>query len=151
MKKRRPQTGYGLFFIEFIIALFFFLLIGTICIRVFVYAHQVTQKADALSHAQALSASLAEAIEGSDGSGESLLAFFPDAVLSEDKCLLTLSFRQDFTECNQEEAFYTLTAELSPSDRRKAADITVKNRDQELIYHLSVSFYRPLTREEALS
>ena len=151
MKKRRSQSGFGLFFIEFIIALFFFLLVSTICIRVFVSAHQVTQKAEALSHAQAISASLAEAIEGSDGHGESLLVFFPNAFLSEDESTLILTFRQDFTECKPEEAFYTLAADLSSSGRRKTADITVKDRDQKLIYQLPVSFYRPLTREEVLS
>lgn len=151
MKKRRPQSGYRLFFIEFIIALFFFLLVSAICIRVFVYAHQVTQKADALSHAQVLSASLAEAIEGYDGSGESLLKLFPNAVLSENESILTLTFCQDFTECSPADAFYTLTADLSPSARRKTADITVTDRDQKLIYQLSVSFYCPLTRKEALS
>lgn len=149
MKRRHSQTGFNLFFIEFIIVLFFFLLISTICIRVFVYAHRLTQNAEAVSHAQAVSSSLAEAIEGTDGSAEALLTFYPNATFSGTALLLTYS--RDFTECKPEEAFYTCTVNLNLSDRRKEASIMVTDRNQNLIYELPVSFYRPLTRKEALS
>lgn len=149
MRKKQPQSGSSLFFIEFIIVLFFFLIVSTICIRVFVHAHQMTQKAEAVSHAQALSSSFAEAIEGTDASQEALLTLYPNASFSNDH--ISLSFHEDFSECTSGKAFYTLTVTLELSDRRKTADITVTDRDQNLIYELPVSFYRPLTKEEALS
>lgn len=147
--KQRPRAGANLFFIEFIIVLFFFLIVSTICIRVFVYSHQITQTAEAVSHAQTLAAGIAEAIEGTDGSGQALLNFYPEGSLSAD--CLTLTFDRDFTPCNQAEAFYTLTAKFEQTDRYNQAAITVTDPDNDIIYELPVSFYRSLTKEEVLS
>lgn len=147
--KRRPRAGANLFFIEFIIVLFFFLIVSTICIRIFLYSHQITQNAEAVSHAQTLAAGVAEAIEGTNGAGESLLALYPEGIFS-DNCL-TLTFDRDFSACKPESAFYTLTAELSVTERHKNAAITVTDSNSEIIYELPVSFYRPLTRGEVLS
>ncbi len=61
--KRSKRTGSHLFFIEFIIVLFFFLIVSTVCLRLFAQAHGITQRADALSHAQAAAASVAAAVE----------------------------------------------------------------------------------------
>jgi hypothetical protein len=147
--KRKNGAGANLFFIEFTIVLFFFLILSTICIRVFVYAHQVTQHAEAISHAQTLAASISEAVEGSDGSARSLLSFFPEAQISGDE--LTLSFDRDFVSCDSEDAYYTLTAALQQENHTKSAYIAVTDDDQELIYELSVSFHQPLTCEEVFS
>lgn len=57
------RTGSRLFFIEFLIVLFFFLIVSTVCLRLFARAHMITQRADALSHAQAAAASAAAAVE----------------------------------------------------------------------------------------
>lgn len=147
--KRRPRAGANLFFIEFIIVLFFFLIVSTICIRVFLHSYQITQDAEAVSHAQTLAAGVAEAIEGTDGAGESLLALYPQGSFS-DGCL-TLAFDRDFGDCGAEAAFYTLTAEIDLSGHYKKADISVTDQNSETVYELSVSFYQPLTREEVLS
>ena len=61
--KENKRTGSHLFFIEFIIVLFFFLIVSTVCLRLFARAHGITQRADALSHAQAAAASVAAAME----------------------------------------------------------------------------------------
>lgn len=147
--KRRPRAGTNLFFIEFIIVLFFFLIVSTICIRIFLHSHQVTQNAEAISHAQTLAAGIAEVIEGTDGSGEALLAFYPEGSFS-DNCLI-LNFDRDFDACEAEDAFYTLTAKLSFTDHYKRANITVTAKNSETVYELPVSFYQPLTRGEVLS
>lgn len=49
-----------LFFIEFLIVLFFFLIISTICLKLFVQAHKITVDSENLSRAQSLAASAAE-------------------------------------------------------------------------------------------
>ncbi len=61
--KRNSRTGSRLFFIEFLIVLFFFLIISTVCLRLFAQAHSVTQHSEALSHAQVLASSVAAVIE----------------------------------------------------------------------------------------
>ena len=161
-----------LFFIEFLIVLFFFLIVSTVCLRLFVYARQVTDCSDALSHAQAAAASVAEILSATDGSIESLAGFLPEAALSEDT--LTVTYDREFRSCPAEEAQYTMsvflynegTAEdgmtmnmsrpgvpqtkiLDPATE-KNADITITDQDQEVLYSLSVSYHDPLTRGEVL-
>ncbi|MCC8065673.1 MAG: hypothetical protein LIO94_01025 [Clostridiales bacterium] len=60
---RKENTGNSrLFFVEFLIVLFFFLIIGTVCLRIFAASHKITQNADALAHAQSYAASIAEVL-----------------------------------------------------------------------------------------
>ena len=61
--KRKNRTGSHLFFIEFIIVLFFFLIVSTVCLQLFTRAHVITKRADTLSHAQAAAASVAAGVE----------------------------------------------------------------------------------------
>lgn len=61
--KRNSRTGSRLFFIEFLIVLFFFLIISTVCLKLFARAHSITQYSEALSHAQTAAASVAAVIE----------------------------------------------------------------------------------------
>lgn len=162
-----------LFFIEFLIVLFFFLIVSTLCLRLFIYARQITDKAAALSHAQAEAASVAEIISASDGSMEDLLLHYPGAASSDDT--LTQTFDRDFVPCTPEEGYYTMTVFLYSSGTatdgmtmnmarpgvpqtrildpvtEKNADIHITGRNQEELYTLSIAFHEPLTREEVLS
>ena len=146
---KKYRTGPNLFFIEFIIALFFFLIVSTICIRVFVHAHLTTTGAEALSFAQTTASSIAETIEESGMEEQDLTGFFPQ-MRKEDSCFL-LSYDKNFQPCEPGEAFYTLTLRPKREDRLDEAVISVSDSRQNLIYELSVRFYRPMTREEVLS
>lgn len=77
--KQNNRAGSRLFFIEFLIVIFFFLMISTVCLKLFARAHMITQEANALSMAQSVAASIAAAAEGSDGTADAVLAFFPEA------------------------------------------------------------------------
>ena len=147
--RKKYRTGPNLFFIEFIIALFFFLIVSTICIRVFVHAHLTTLDAEALSFAQTVSSSVAEAIEASGGDEDALSAFLPQ-MRKENSCFL-LSYDRNFQTCEPEKAFYTLTFQIEQEKQMNKADISVTDNRQHLVYRLSARFCRPLTREEVLS
>lgn len=166
--KKNYKTGPHLFFIEFLIVLFFFLIISTVCLRIFVQAHNITRNANALSWASSYAASVAEILEGSDGSAPALQAAYPDAEFSfgEDTFTMVLSFNSDFEPCLPADSSYLLTAVLSSSrwqttgsiriiknemDKTSAQDSGKVLTDDSVIYELSVSFHRPFTREEALS
>lgn len=151
--KRNSRTGSRLFFIEFLIVLFFFLIISTVCLRLFTRAHTITQRSDALSHAQTVASSVAAVIESGStdvvsGILENATAFFPDASVTEDGFFIT--YDQYFDPCPAEKAFYTLTLTLESTDREISADIVVQNYDHSVLYELPVFFYIPMTREEAL-
>jgi Tfp pilus assembly protein PilV len=146
---RRNSSG-RLFLIEFLIVLFFFLIISTVCVKLFAAAHYSTMEAAALSHAQAAAASVAEALECTDGSADSLLAYFPDGTVLGDS--LVLGFDQDFQAVTPDDARYTMTVLLTQTeDHLKQADILVENSRHEQIYALSVSLHQPWTKEEVTS
>ena len=153
-----------LFFIEFLIVLFFFLIISTVCLRLFAHA---------LSHAQAEAASAAELISASENPAEFLISRYPHAAFSGDT--LTQTFDRDFKTCAPEAAVYTMNiflySEGTASDgitmnlprpgvpqtkildpaTDKNADIHITDKNGDEIFTLSVSFHTPLTRMEVLS
>lgn len=155
--KKQASDKSRLFFIEFLIVLFFFLIIGTVCLRVFATAHSTTRNADALAHAQSTAASLAEILEA----GADIEEYFPAARLisetltsEEDDSrtvLYEITYNSDFQECSADEVFYTLNLEISAKKHNQTAQITIEDRKGDLLYELSVTFHLPLTREEALS
>lgn len=57
------HSGTRLFFIEFLIVLFFFLIISTVCLRLFVQSHSMTKHTEELFQAQEAAASVAELLE----------------------------------------------------------------------------------------
>lgn len=147
--RKKYRTGPNLFFIEFIIVLFFFLIVSTICIRVFVHAYLTTQNAEALSYAQAVSSSIAEAIEESRGDEQALLGAFPQ--MEKEDGHFFLSYDRDFQPCGPEKSFYTLTLQPEQERQMNKADISVTDSKNHLIYELSVRFCYPPVREEVLS
>lgn len=155
-----------LFFIEFLIVLFFFLIISTVCLKLFASAHQITLRADALSHAQTAAVSVAESLKAIDTASkpdnkisEFLTAVFPEAeILSSPDDLsagtaaaFRLTYDRNFAFCEPEQAYYTLDCELHTMDHEKEASIIIRDRKQNTVYELSVSFHEPLTRREVLS
>lgn len=71
--KKNSRTGSRLFFLEFLIVIFFFLIISTICLKLFASARMLTQNAAALSRAQQISSSIAELFESKISETEFLL------------------------------------------------------------------------------
>lgn len=125
--KKNNRTGSRLFFIEFLIVLFFFLIVSTVCLRMFARAHTITRRADALSHAQAAASSAAAVFEnictdpdgatgGSDAQAILDLAagLLPGAEVYTDG--LCIFYDGEFQPCAIEEAAYALTASVQPGE-----------------------------------
>lgn len=147
--KRNSQTGSRTFFIEFLIALFFFLIISTVCLRVFARAYTITRRSEATANAQAAAASVAAVVEAGNVSPEDAASFFPGAVAASDG--FSVFYDQDFSPCPQEQAAYALTLTLRQEGQETTADIAVNGADQSVLYGLSVTFHQPITGKEALS
>ena len=145
---RNSRTGSRLFFIEFLIVLFFFLIISTVCLRLFVKSHTITQHSEALSHAQAIADSVASVIEQGAITPTEAASFFPDASVTSDGFFIT--YDHDFLPCAAEHASYALTVVMEQEDHTLRAEIQMEDRKHELIYQLPVSFHLALTRKEAL-
>ncbi|MCC8101230.1 MAG: hypothetical protein LIP11_02895 [Clostridiales bacterium] len=157
--KKQASNSSRLFFIEFLIVLFFFLIIGTVCLRVFAAAYSVTRDANALANAQSTAASIAEVLEA----GENIEKYFPEAMLiSESETLVSgeddsqtaiyeITYNSEFQESDANNAFYTLNLAVTAEDHNQTAQITVVDRTGETLYELSVTYHLSLTREEALT
>lgn len=150
--KKQHSGNSRLFFIEFLIVLFFFLIISTVCLKMFVKAHQITQHAEDLSHTQTLAASAAEL----------LLAGY-DIQEVQEICEAKFGCSiDDFSEQTNPEAYYlqieesagtTALSETLPSSGFASVRnycITVCKNDAEPIYELTVTVHTPLTQEEVL-
>ena len=120
-----------LFFLEFLIVLFFFLIISTVCIRLFVQARKTSDSAEALARAQTLAASAAEI----------LIAEQED-----------LSFLQEQYASLFDSGIMHLTADSS--ERLTHFQIQIKPEDfsgnSESVYDLSLTLHVPITRGEVL-
>ena len=134
------HSGTRLFFIEFLIVLFFFLIISTVCLRLFVQSHSMTKHTEELFEAGGDSVSV-------------LLTAYPEAVLDDSgpDPVITICFDQDFHSCAPKKESYSLTVPLVVDNHEESATISVCKSSGEVIYTLDVSFHRPLTREEVLS
>ena len=147
------HSGTRLFFIEFLIVLFFFLIISTVCLRLFVQSHSMTKRTEELFQAQEAAASVAELLEAGGDSVSVLLTAYPEAVLDDSgpDPVITICFDQDFHSCAPKKESYSLTVPLVVDNHEESATISVCKSSGEVIYTLDVSFHRPLTREEVLS
>ena len=147
------HSGTRLFFIEFLIVLFFFLIISTVCLRLFVQSHSMTKHTEELFQAQEAAASVAELLEAGGDSVSVLLTAYPEAVLDDSGLdpVITICLDQDFHSCSPKKESYSLTVPLIVDNHEENATISVCKSSGEVIYTLDVSFHRPLTREEVLS
>ena len=147
------HSGTRLFFIEFLIVLFFFLIISTVCLRLFVQSHSMTTRTEELFQAQEAAASVAELLEAGGDSVSVLLTAYPEAVLDDSGLdpVITICSDQDFHSCSPKKESYSLTVPLIVDNHEESATISVCKSSGEVIYTLDVSFHRPLTREEVLS
>lgn len=174
--KKNARTGSRLFFIEFLIVIFFFLIISTVCLRLFVAARLTTQKASALSHAQQMASSIAELVEGGVTRADELPEYFPDTVheIAADSAAekttatsadsertaasadasartsITFYYDREFAPCSKDSAFYTVTAALTTSDSLKQVTVVTKDTDGTVIYELPVTFHVPMTKKETI-
>lgn len=129
----------SLFLMELILALLFFSLASTVCIRLFVKAHTISTDTQDLNYAVTQSQNLAEAFLGLDGDMEQLKLLFENSTLSEDGKLLTIT-----------EAEYVSTLQLTihycdcinPIGSNISADINVSRPNAaEPIYTLHVDHH----------
>lgn len=138
----------SLFLMEMIIALLFFALSSTVCIRLFVKSHILSTQTSNLNYAVTQAQNLAECFMGLEGDMVKLQALFEGSTLENNNCLLSI-----------QDGDYLSTLLLTPADMQSSdstcniisADITVYYQESlEPIYSLHVDHYiaeRPVTYE----
>ena len=162
MTKKKSTGNSRLFFIEFLIVLIFFLIISTVCLKLFVHAHKITEHADDLSHAQTMAASAAELLlAGYDK--EETLAICKDQFGELFESYSENDFADDSKNAlsnTEESAGYLMliletgyASNLESASAASCINYLIRiyvNQSEEPIYELPLTVNAPLTKKEVM-
>ena len=134
----------NLFLVEFMIVLFFFLIISTICIRIFMASWQTTAQTDARSHAQALTSEILEIFSADWEQAPAFLQEeYPQAIMTEESA--TLSWDRDFQETTEENSFYRFTFSWEKEEEAPLLTLSfsLTDRTNTQLYELEETLHTP--------
>lgn len=142
MKKSQHNSGNSLFLMEMILALLFLSLSCAACVQIFGSAHKDQVRTEQLEHIQALTTSVGEALEGTDGSFRELLSLLPDGI--NENTELIWYYDHSWQNCSKKEASYEMVF-VPDGKSSKAAEKsgTLSFRqisDQTELYQISFLF-----------
>ncbi|MCR5791238.1 MAG: hypothetical protein K6G83_15250 [Lachnospiraceae bacterium] len=146
---KRKNAGTSLFLMEMIIIVLFFSIACAVCVQAFVNAHLLDKHTMELNHAVIAAQGFADVMRGSDGTLESLLAAYPDAVIKEGNEGLQVFYDREFhpigKEGNTGTASYCSDITLTSGDRLHTIRISVRNMEDETeIYALNATKFTGL-------
>lgn len=143
-------TKSSLFLIEFIIVLFFFLLVAAVCIQVFVRAYFLSRESENLSHAQTIVQSFAEALKGSDGSIDDMQELMPELTLHGGS--YEAWYDSQWEPCGEEDAAFLLSADMNVIATEKKAKLSIQQLyNGKYLFEIQLHFHTPVSKEVILS
>ena len=104
---RQPAKRSSLFLMELIIAILFFSLASTVCVRIFVKSHTLEEESIQLNHAVSAATSVAEIFRNQENPFEILKSQYPDGIKNGNS--YQFFYNKDWSLCNKEEAIYTVS------------------------------------------
>ena len=135
---KQPTRRSSLFLMELIIAILFFSLASTVCVRIFVKSNTLEQESIRLNHAVSAASSVAEIFRNQENPFEILEKQYPDGMKDDNH--YKFFYNKDWSLCNKNEAIYTVIADFTKDGSFESADIQVVSSEQ-CIYDLSVKKY----------
>lgn len=137
----QSKSRTSLVLMELIITVLFFSLASTVCVQLFVNSHLTTKETKKLNKAVSISQSIAEVMRGTDGSLDSIMAYFPTATGDDD--YFVIYYDDNFTLIDDvDNAKYAADVSVSSIGNLYNMDITfVDLSDFNEIYSLSTSKY----------
>lgn len=139
MKKLQHNSGNSLFLMEMILALLFLSLSCAACIQVFAAARSNRLRAQQLNQIQALTTSMGEVLEGTDGSNEQILSFFPNG--SQKSAELIWYYDEAWQSCEDSESAYEMIFTPDSSSQEKSGSLTFyRTTDHKELYQIGLSF-----------
>ena len=143
----------SLFLMELIIAILFFSLAGTVCIRLFATSHLLSKQTVDQNHAVIQAQNLAECYLATEGDLMQMKTLFPFYRPDTPDDTILLSFDEDWQECNPTLARYTASLVSYPEENGLiTADISINSYDpisgtnSESLYTLTVKYHIPRRR-----
>ena len=135
---KQPSRRSSLFLMELIIAILFFSLASTVCVRIFVKSHTLEEESIQLNHAVSAASSVAEIFRNQNNPFEILEKQYPDGIKNDNH--YQFFYDEGWSLCNRNEAIYTVIADFTKDGSFESADIQVVTSEQ-CIYDLSVKNY----------
>ena len=135
---KQPTRRSSLFLMELIIAILFFSLASSVCVRIFVKSHTLEQESINLNHAVSAATSVAEIFRNQKNPFEILEKQYPDGIKNDNH--YQFFYDKDWSLCDKNEAIYTVITDFMKDGSFETADIQVVVSKQ-CIYDLSVKKY----------
>lgn len=134
----QPSRRSSLFLMELIIAILFFSLASTVCVRIFVKSHTLEQESIQLNHAVSAASSVAEIFRNQNNPFNVLEKQYPDGIKNDNH--YQFFYDKNWSLCNKKDAIYTVISAISKNSVFEIAEIQVVTSNQ-CIYDLSVKKY----------
>ena len=139
--EQQPTKRSSIFLMELIIAILFFSLAATVCVRVFVKSHSLEQESIQLNHSISAATSVAEIFRSQEQPFLILEKVYPDGIKLDNT--YQFFYDKNWSLCDKETASYTVSLKITFDHSYEIADIQVTAADK-CIYDLSVKKYTGL-------
>ena len=148
MKKSRHNSGTSLFLMEMILALLFLSLSSAACIQIFAAARKSRLQAEQWNQIQALTTSVGEVLEGTDGTDEQILSLLPGGIKKDTS--LIWYYNRNWQSCSSGEAACEMILETDISSEKSGELAFRQLSNGNELYRITLRFPVDDYRREAV-
>lgn len=148
MKKSRHNSGTSLFLMEMILALLFLSLSSAACIQIFEAARKSRLQAEQWNQIQALTTSVGEVLEGTDGTDEQILSLLPGGIKKDTS--LIWYYNRNWQSCSSGEAACEMILETDISSEKSGELSFQQLSNGNELYRITLRFPVDDYRREAV-
>ena len=149
MKESRHNSGTSLFLMEMILALLFLSLSSAACIQIFAAARKNRLQAEQWNQIQALTTSVGEILEGTDGTDEQFLSLLPGGIKKNTN--LIWYYDRNWQSCSSGEAACEMILETDISSSEKSGELSFRQLSNcSGLYRITLRFPVDDYRREAV-
>lgn len=139
MKESRHNSGTSLFLMEMILALLFLSLSSAACIQIFAAARKNRLQAEQWNQIQALTTSVGEILEGTDGTDEQFLSLLPGGIKKNTN--LIWYYDRNWQSCSSGEAACEMILETDISSSEKSGELSFRQLSNcNELYRITLRF-----------
>lgn len=139
MKESRHNSGTSLFLMEMILALLFLSLSSAACIQIFAAARKNRIQAEQWNQIQALTTSVGEVLEGTDGTDEQILSLIPDGTRK--GADMIWYYDHTWQICSPKEASFKMILETDISSSERSGRLSFRQlSDDSELYRITLRF-----------
>jgi hypothetical protein len=144
--RRRNASRTGLFLIELILSIFFFIIATAVVMQLFVQSHFISKNTISINNALLYSQNMSEIFLSDNGNFEDVKALYKDELINvsgASDSLLLLLFDKDWKPVyTYEEAKYSIVADFSKDETFSYLNVYVNDYNDSLEYFITSGDYK---------